>query len=249
MNVHSLILTKLKLRSQLSAAACVAIEAAPFTLRDIEAGTEIVHDGGPPARDCQIVLDGVALRSKTTASGGRQIVAVELRGDFLDLAHLFLEIADHDVEALTDLKVAAIDRQVLRTLALEHRDLGRALWTEALVEASIAREWMTNLGRRDARTRIAHALCELALRSQAVGLSPPDMLTLPWTQEQLGDVTGLTPVHVNRMLRSLEEDGLIERSGREVRILDRRRLWTEGDFEPRYLHLVEILQPVGEAAA
>ena len=101
MNVHSLILTKLKLRSQLSAAACVAIETAPFTLRDIAAGTEIVHDGGPPARDCSIVLDGVALRSKTTATGGRQIVAVELRGDFLDLAHLFLEIADHDVEALT----------------------------------------------------------------------------------------------------------------------------------------------------
>ncbi|PCD04760.1 Crp/Fnr family transcriptional regulator [Sphingomonas spermidinifaciens] len=188
------------------------------------------------------------MRSKTTATGGRQIVAIEIRGDFLDLAHLFLEIADHDVQALTALKVAAIDRQVLRTLALEHRDLGRALWTEALVEASIAREWLVNLGRRDAKTRIAHALSELALRSQAVGLSPPDMLTLPWTQEQLGDVTGLTPVHVNRMLRTLEEEGLIERSGRQVRIINRNGLWAAGDFEPRYLHLVEILQPVGAAA-
>jgi CRP-like cAMP-binding protein len=247
-NVHSLVLTKLKLRSQLSQAACVAIETAPFVFRDIPAGAQIVRDGGSPAAQCSIVLDGVAIRSKTTRSGGRQIAAIEIRGDFLDLAHLFLDIADHDVEALTPLRVAAIERDILRELALEHRDFGKALWTEALVEASIAREWMTNLGRRDARTRVAHVLCELAVRSQAVGLAAPDTLLLPWTQEQLGDVTGLTPVHVNRMLRSLEDDELIARRGRQVQIVDRAGLREAGEFEPRYLHLVEIAQP-GAAAA
>lgn len=239
MDVHALIAAKLGSYGPLPEAAQRALREIPFTVREVATGTQIVRDGGPPARECSLVLDGVAIRHKTTGDGGRQIVAVEIRGDFLDVAHLFLDVADHNVEALTPMRVANVDRLKLRVLALDHREIGRALWIQALVEASIAREWLTNLGRRDARTRIAHIISEMALRAESVGLSPPDTLNLPWTQEQLGDVTGLTPVHVNRMLRSLEHDGLIAREGRSITILDRAALHAAGDFAPLYLHLAE----------
>ena len=106
--------------------------------------------------------------------------------------------------------------------------------------ARIFREWIANVGRRDARTRIAHVLCEFALRLKLSGLGEQTGYQLPMTQEQLGDVTGLTSVHVNRTLKSLEADGLIERiSPRAITIGDWKKLADAGDFDSNYLHLRE----------
>lgn len=89
----------------------------------------------------------------------RQIVSIHLAGDLLDLQHVFLNIADHSVQALTELHVAGIDRDALRDIALERPAVGQALWIDGLVDASIYREWVLNVGRRDARARIAHIYC------------------------------------------------------------------------------------------
>ena len=106
-----------------------------------------------------------------------------------------------------------------------------------MVDASIHREWVANVGRRDAPTRIAHLLCEFALKLEAIGLDQLDY-ELPMTQDQLADATGLTAVHVNRVLQSLERDGLIERvTAKSVLIGDWKRLAAAGDFQPEYLHL------------
>lgn len=112
------------------------------------------------------------------------------------------------------------------------------MWIDSLVDASVFREWITNLGRRDARTRIAHLLCEFSLRLKVAGLGEETHYELPMTQEQLADCTGLTPVHVNRMLMSLERDGLIERrSSRTITIGDWKKLANAGEFISSYLHL------------
>jgi CRP-like cAMP-binding protein len=114
------------------------------------------------------------------------------------------------------------------------------MWIDTLVDASIFREWIANVGRRDARTRIAHVLCEFALRLKLAGLGEQTGYQLPMTQEQLGDVTGLTSVHVNRTLKSLEAEGLIERiSPRSITIGDWKKLAHAGDFDSNYLHLHE----------
>ena len=109
---------------------------------------------------------------------------------------------------------------------------------DTLVDASVFREWMANVGRRDSRTRIAHLLCEFALRLKVAGLGEQSDYELPMTQEQLADATGLTPVHVNRTIKGLEADGLIDRaSARSITIGDWEKLTHAGDFDSHYLHL------------
>lgn len=111
-----------------------------------------------------------------------------------------------------------------------------------LVEASTFREWTVNVGRRDARSRIAHLLCEFAYRLDMQGLSPDGGYELPMTQEQLADAAGLTPVHVNRVLQALQRDELLDRDRRMLRFIDRERLQQVADFNPRYLHPLRIGQ-------
>jgi CRP-like cAMP-binding protein len=127
--------------------------------------------------------------------------------------------------------------EAMRETAFARPSVGMAMWYETLVEASIFREWILNIGRRNARTRIAHLLCEFALRLEIAELGKMTGYTLPITQDQLADAVALTSVHVNRTLMRLEADGLIKRSKREITINDWTQLAKAGDFQPRYLHL------------
>jgi CRP-like cAMP-binding protein len=116
----------------------------------------------------------------------------------------------------------------------------RAMWIDALVDGAIFREWIMNVGRRDARTRLAHLFCEFSLRLKLVGLGQHNGYELPMTQEQLGDATGLTSVHVNRTIKTMERDSLITRSSaRSIHIGDWRKLAEVGEFDPTYLHMRE----------
>lgn len=128
--------------------------------------------------------------------------------------------------------MAAIEK-----IAFTRPAIGRAMWYETLVDASISREWTLNVGRRDARARMAHLLCEFALRLEAADLGDHCNFELPLTQEQLADALGLTPVHVNRTIMALGEQGLISRTHRSVQVEDWARLMKAGDFDPAYLHL------------
>jgi CRP-like cAMP-binding protein len=149
-------------------------------------------------------------------------------------------MADHSVQMLTAGKVAMIPRDAVVQLAFERPAIGKAMWIDTLVDASIFREWIANIGRRDARTRLAHLLCEFSLRLEVAGLGQHTNYEMPMTQDQLGDATGLTPVHVNRTLKSLEAEGLIERaSARAITIGDWKKLAQAGDFNSNYLHMPE----------
>jgi hypothetical protein len=123
------------------------------------------------------------------------------------------------------------------------------MWYETLVEGSIFREWVLNVGRRNARTRIAHLLCELALRMEGAGLGGHINYELPITQEQLADAVALTPVHVNRTLMKLQQEGLITRNRRMITVIDWKEMMSQADFEPRYLHIREQAGPVPAALA
>ena len=114
------------------------------------------------------------------------------------------------------------------------------MWIDTLIDGSIFREWVVNVGRRDARTRIAHLLCEFARRLEVAGLAHEYRYELPMTQEQIADATGLTPVHVNRVLMALARDGLIERSKRFVAIPQWEALRRVAGFSETYLHLDQV---------
>jgi CRP-like cAMP-binding protein len=230
------VLKRLETRGPLSDDDREAVRALPFTPRTLEPAAYIVREGEPP-KMCVLLLRGFAFRHKVTGDGQRQIMSVHMSGEFLDLQNSFLDVADHNVQCLTRCEVAAVPVSALRVLTDNHPHVGRAMWIETLIDSAIFREWIVNVGRRDSITRIAHLLCEIALRLEAAGLARDHTYEMPMTQEQIADCTGLTPVHVNRVLKELGRLGVIERERRFVSIVDWDRLQHIGDFNTRYLHL------------
>lgn len=231
-----LLARNLEIRSQLSAEARRAVLHLPHVVRTLESGTYTMREAEPP-QDCAVLVTGFAYRQKLTGDGARQIVSLHIPGDALDLQHLFLDVTDHSVQMLTRGKVAFISRSHLQDLARSYSEIGHAILVKILVEGSIFREWVLNVGRRDSKSRTAHLLCELAVRLETEGLADHYGFELPMTQEQLADAVGLTPVHINRTLKALEADGLITRTKRNIGFPDWQRLRTVGDFNQRYLHL------------
>ena len=231
-----LLLRKLETHSALGKKDREAILSLPFSLKTLEAQSYTIREGETPTQ-CGVLVSGFAYRQKLTGDGTRQIVAIHIPGEALDFQSLFLDVADHNVQTLTRADIAFIPRRQLQELARSRAAIGHAILVTILVEASIFREWVLNVGRRDSRTRTAHLLCEFAIRLDAQGLAQDYGYHLPMTQEQLADALGLTSVHVNRTLKTLEADGLISRTGRQVSFPDWKRLREAGDFNQRYLHL------------
>ena len=213
-----------------------ALLSLPYSLRSHGPGVHLIRDG-ERAEQCNVLLSGFVHRYKLTGDGGRQIIAVHLPGECIDLQNALLARADHSVQTLTQVEVAVLPQQALRDLAFSRPAIARALWIDTLVDASIFREWVVNVGRRDSRARVAHLLCEFSLRLERAGLAHNHCYDLPMTQEQLADAVGLTSVHVNRVLRQLAEEQLIVRERRSVRIRDWQQMRAAGDFNERYLHL------------
>lgn len=241
------VLRRLETRGLLSEEDRTAVRDLPMQPRTLEPAGYLVREGEPP-ENCALLLTGFAYRHKVTGDGERQIMSVHMPGEFLDLQNSFLEVADHNVQALTRCDVAMVPVAALRKLAEEHPRVGRAMWIETLIDAAIFREWIVNVGRRDSISRISHLLCEFALRLEAAGLAKDHRYEMPMTQEQIADCTGLTPVHVNRVLKELGRMGLIERQKRSVSIVEWDRLQHIGDFNTRYLHM-EVGGPTTIASA
>jgi CRP-like cAMP-binding protein len=228
---------KLSYRLKLDAEERNALLALPFTIKTLERNHYIVREHDKAAYSC-VMLSGYSIRTKIVGMGGRQIVAIHMKGEMVDLQNSLLERADHSVQMLTAGKVAMIPREAIIQLTMERPRIGHAMWIDTLVDGSIFREWVANVGRRDARSRVAHLLCEFALRLKVAGLGEEDEYELPMTQEQIADATGLTSVHVNRTLKTLEREGLIDRvHPRAIEIGNWRSLAEAGDFDSNYLHL------------
>jgi CRP-like cAMP-binding protein len=228
---------KLAYWADFDAADKEAILNLPYRMRTIERHGFIAREREKTTHSC-LLVSGFASRHKIVVGGARQIVAIHMKGDIVDLQNSFLGVADHSVQVLTEATIALIPRESIKRLAIERPNVGLAMWFDTLVDASIFREWIANVGRRDAHTRIAHLLCEFSLRLKVAGLGEATDYELPMTQEDIADCTGLTTVHVNRMLKALEAENLISRrSSRSVTIGDWSKLAAAGDFDSTYLHL------------
>jgi len=228
---------KLAYWAEFDAADEAAILALPHRIKRVERNGYVAREREKTTHSC-LLVSGFAIRHKIVCGGARQIVALHMKGDLVDLQNSFLGVADHSVQVLTAAEVALIPRQAVKELAFNRPSVGMAMWFDTLVDASVSREWIANVGRRDAHTRIAHLLCEVSLRLKIAGLGTETDYELPITQEQIADCTALTPVHVNRMLKLLEKQNLISRrTSRSVTISDWTRLVDAGDFDSNYLHL------------
>ncbi len=214
-----------------------AITALPIMVRELKADADIVRDHDRPSQCCAI-LEGFACRYKVLPEGRRQIMSFHIPGDIPDLQSLHLEIMDHSLATVVPSKVAFIPHEAVRTFLREQPRIADVFWRETLIDAAVFREWVVNVGRRDAYARIAHVLCEIYVRLRAVGLVDGQAYQLPITQAELGDATGLSTVHVNRTLQELRGNGLITTpKGGRVVIEDWPGLQTAGEFDATYLHL------------
>ncbi len=183
-----------------------------------------------------LLLEGFICRYMDDRQGHRQLVAVHVPGDFVDLHGFPMKHLDHDVATIGPVKVATYEHRTLRTITERYPHLTRMLWFSTLLDAAMHREWIFRLGRLGAEGRIAHLFCELYARLQMVGLASDGRFTLPMTQPDLAEASGITGVHVNRVLRVLRERGLMTFKGGEVSITDMKGLTAIAEFEPHYLY-------------
>jgi CRP-like cAMP-binding protein len=213
-----------------------ALGALPLRIRSVADKRDILREGSKPAEAC-LILTGIAGRYKVVAGGRRQIVSLHLPGDLPDLVSLYLPVIDHSLVALTPVRVAFIAHDPIRNLMKSNPLIEEAMLRSAFIDSSIHREWVANVGRRTAIERIAHVICETFTRMRALGLVKQTTFELSLTQGVIGDVTGLSSVHVNRTLKELRTRGLIDTNGKVHSILDWDLLQEAGDFDPAYLHL------------
>lgn len=219
---------------KLSDSESASLEAAVIRTAEFRAKQIIVRQQ-VPLTQCTLLLEGFIERYKDTPEGRRQILAIHVPGDFVDLHSYPLKRLEHSVAALTPVKVALFPHAAIRALTEQSATLTELLWRSTLIDAAINREWIVSIGARSAAVRLAHLFCEMFLRLERVGMTEGTRFALPLTQIDLADATGLTPVHANRMLRQLREQGLVEFRQGQVEIRDWPALRGFAEFDAGYL--------------
>jgi len=222
-------------RHELSDEEQRVLEDSIGSVRQVAARKQIVR-AGVIIDTSTLLLEGFVCRYMDDRDGQRQLVAVHAPGDFVDLHAFPMRRLDHDIATLGPVKIACYDHQTLETITERYPHLTRKLWFSTLLDAAMHREWIFRLGRLGAEGRVAHLFCELNERLEMVGLAADGRYMLPMTQPDIAEASGLTGVHVNRVLRSLREKNLLTFKANEVCILDRKALAAVAEFEPQYLY-------------
>src|SRR3954452_6255498 len=231
-------LDRLTSRSALSAEEQQAVLNLPCHAAQAPNNVDVVRLGEKVDHACLIVA-GVVGRFGQNNDGERQITMMHIAGDMCDLHSVVLPVATSALQALSPTTIVRIPHVEIRSLAARYPALAEAFWRDCVVDAAILAEWVVNVGRRDARERIAHLICEMGVRIAGAAAGAREVLfDLPVTQTHLADATGMTTVHVNRTLQSLRADGLVAWSARSVvRIPDWDALCAVGEFDPGYLSI------------
>jgi CRP-like cAMP-binding protein len=220
----------------LSAKDIGLLEALCAPEERFRAGANIVIEGETlcPAF---VVTHGMACRYRLMPDGRRQILGILMPGDFFDLHGFLLRATDHSVVSIGPTRIAAIAREAVIDIIANHPRIGAALWWSALQEEAMLRERIVALGRRSARGRVAYFLCELVWRQRAIGIAEDHAVRMPFTQTDLADILGLTPVHTNRILQAFRRDKLITLDRRQLTLLDIERLQAISGLTKDYLKL------------
>ncbi len=148
------LIRKLDQLGPLSDAEKQALASVPLEICLIGVDQDLMRAGDRPSH-CKLIVEGFVCRYKTIEDGRRQIVSFHIPGDIVDLNSLLLGQMDHNVATLTPVKVASIPHATLLEWMRSHPHLGRLLWRDTLIDASIFREWVLNVGRRSATERVA----------------------------------------------------------------------------------------------
>lgn len=234
-------------RDELSAEECAVIEDAVAEVRTIPPRKNILRAGQKP--DFSIFLiEGMICRYMDATSGRRQLVALQVPGDFVDLHAFPLTYLDHDNATITTCKVGIVPHRRLAEILETMPHLTKMLWFSTLIDAAMHREWIFRMGRLNAVSRIAHLFAETEYRLALVDRVSHNGFQLPLVQTDLAEAVGITPIHVNRSLRVLRNAGVLEFREGHATIIDRAKLWQLAEFDPAYLFTdkdaAAVLRPI-----
>jgi len=203
-------------------------------VKSLADGEYAVREGDKPS-SCIVVIDGFLARQRVV-NDRNQISSFYLAGDMPDLPTLHLPMADCDLCSVGHSTIASVSHSSLREMMNESHGLTQGFWRETLIQAAIYREWVENLGARQALGRLAHLLCELTTRMDFVGLADNGSYRIPLTQQDVADACGLSIVHVNRTIQELRGLGLIEWENHILTLLRADELQAVAEFSSEYLH-------------
>lgn len=227
---------RLAARDELSVEERQALRSIAGPPRVIPAGGDMVVEGTRATRST-LVTDGYCTRYRLMENGERQITAIHVPGDFVDLHSFLLKVMDHSVGALSTCTIITFDHTDLEKISRQYPHLTRLLWLSTLLDAAINREWIVGLGRLSAFARLAHLICELHVRLKVIGQAEDSGFVMPITQVELADALGISSVHVNRVLQEMRDQQLVIWKGARIDIVDWEKLSRAAEFDPRYLHL------------
>lgn len=220
--------------SPVSAEEVNAINAIASKTRSFEPGAYVFREGLTNP-EYAFVLSGYFYKQKVTTQGHRQILSVAIPGDALNPELRILNSPDVSVQCMSNATVAYISFKNLNECIDVFPNIGFALDMSMLAEVRRLREWLLNIGGRDGQSRIANFISEFALRTKIRGLSDGISFDMPLSQELIGNAVGMTAVHVNRILKRLVSDNLLQYKDRTYKILDLNRFQDVGEFTGNYI--------------
>ena len=235
-----LFLDRLSSRSLLTAEEREAVLDLRGYAEQVKANRDFVQLGEQVDHAC-LVVTGVVGRFDQTSDGPRQITAMHIPGDMCDLHSVVLPMSSSALQAFCTTTILRIPHLAIKAVAARYPALAEAFWRDCMVDASILAEWLVNVSRRNAKTRVAHLLCEMATRLGRAPGANDFAFDFPVTQTQLGDATALSAVHINRTLQGLRAEGLVEWHRGVVRLPHWDDLVRRAEFDPAYLQ--RVLRP------
>lgn len=205
---------------------------------EIPADTVIAAQDGPYS-DVLLIDNGWVMRTRHMPNGGRQIVNMAVPGDFVGLNALLFERSDFELRAKTPVTAFKFAAEDLSREFMAHAQLAAALfWANAQEECLLA-ERIVSLGRRSARQRLAHVLCEFIKRLEIIGVEDTERLIIPISQDEMADILGISVVHTNKTLRSMERDEILSFRNNILMVNDADRLNLEAGFDAGYMHFTQ----------
>lgn len=233
--MQSRFIDKLSAFTVLQPSDTAALATATALPRHYAGKVDLIREGDQPG-PVLVMLEGWACRYKVLPSGARQIVGFLMPGDACDLHVALLAEMDHSIQTITPSLVAKINRVEMDAMIDQHPAVAKAMYIAQLVDEGTMRAWITSMGRRTSLERVAHLICELYARAHNVGIVVEPAFALPLTQVMLADSLGMTPVHINRVLKELRLSGAMTISRGSVVVVDARKLVKIAGFDESYLH-------------
>ena len=232
-----LLCKSLSRRDKLDAREIEILSSLNYKQMAFAKGAELISAHSRASSSC-LIMSGLTARALHLEDGRRQLTALHIPGDFVDLHALLLKVMDHSVVAMNDCVAVFIPHAELVTLTEQAPHLTRLLWLSTTIDAAIQREMIASIGRRTPLNHLGHLICELYLRMEVVGLAEGGRFQLALTQNDIADILGLSLVHTNRTVRDLRATGLVSWKNSDVAIRDFDRLAELAGFDATYLNLL-----------